>query len=86
MPPRLAGPGARTAPWKGDDMPEPTGGHYLDTGDGPTLLDPPAESALSTGDTAWRVYTAHRGACVQCRTHPIRCAEGDRLWNGYTAR
>lgn len=68
------------------DMAEHTGGHYLDTGDGPTRLDPPApERVPSEADIAWQTYTAHRLACSQCRSSVFRCGEGDDLWNGVAA-
>jgi hypothetical protein len=63
------------------DMEQSTGGHYLDTGDGPVHLDPPE----MTPQRAWDTYQAHRRDCPQCQTSVFRCADGNILWNGYIA-
>jgi hypothetical protein len=65
-------------------MDERTGGQHVDTGSGPKPLDPEPEPAVE--DSAWTTYIRHREGCVQCRRHILRCAEGNDLWNGYTAR
>lgn len=59
-------------------MSESTGGHHLDTGEGPVQLDasePPSRA------TVWEAYTAHRGGCHKCQTSVWRCSEGNELWN-----
>lgn len=64
---------------EGVDMEQGTGGHYLDTGHGPTRLDAPE----MTPQRAWDEYQTHRRACPQCTTSVWRCADGNALWNGY---
>lgn len=59
-------------------MSERTGGHYLDTGEGPVQLD--ATEPPSPTDR-WNAYQAHRSGCSQCQTSVWRCAEGNDLWN-----
>jgi hypothetical protein len=79
---------------------EHTGGHYLDTGDGPVSVDPtaeeqqpaPAAPVVSTGralerpvDAAWREYITHTQSCLQCGTSVFRCDAGNGLWDAYRA-
>jgi hypothetical protein len=71
------------------------GGHWLDTGDGPTSVDPltsePAEAeAPPTGraieqpaQAAWRKHIEHRKNCTQCTHSVFRCARGNKLWQAY---
>jgi hypothetical protein len=60
-------------------MEQGTGGHYLDTGDGPVLVSP-----ATLRERAWDDYQAHRRACAQCRASVWRCATGNELWNEWT--
>lgn len=66
----------------GVDMEQSTGGHHLDTGDGPVALDatePPTRTQV------WAAYQSHRDVCSQCQTSVWRCAEGNDLWNAVIA-
>lgn len=64
-------------------MEQRSGGHYLDTGDGPIPLDPPVTETPPTRQEAWNAYQAHLRSCSQCPNAVWRCAEGDELWNAY---
>jgi hypothetical protein len=80
---------------EGVDMTQTTGGHWLDTGDGLTSVDPlvsePAEApAAPTGraiehpaQAAWRGHVEHRLKCSQCSHSVFRCARGNKLWQAY---
>lgn len=66
-------------------MTENTGGHYLDTGDGPKPLTILTGNALeSPVSTAWRAYLDHRPHCADCMESTYRCATANALWAAYT--
>lgn len=60
-------------------MSESTGGHHLDTGDGPPTVPDVVEPTRPT--VVWNAYQTHRRSCSQCQTSVWRCAEGNELWN-----
>lgn len=65
-------------------MAEHTGGHHLDTGDGPTPLSVVSGNALeSKGQTAYRAYLDHRPTCEQCQTSLFICDAAKVLWEAY---
>ncbi|WNI15230.1 hypothetical protein [Actinacidiphila sp. ITFR-21] len=81
-------------------MEHSTGGHWRDTGEGlvsvelPTIEQPPADrparvftggAAESPRNAAYRTYLSHVADCPQCTQSVFRCADGDRLWDAYTA-
>jgi hypothetical protein len=64
------------------------GGHYLDTGDGPALVDAQPEDDQvpelpSPQAAAWTTYETHRRHCSQCQTSVWRCQAGDDLFAAY---
>lgn len=71
------------------------GGHWLDTGDGLTSVDPltgptnepeapPTDRAVERpSQTAWRLHTEHRKGCSQCSNSLFRCSRGNALWQDY---
>lgn len=61
-------------------MGERTGGHHLDTGQGPVTLDPPEGDRTSLRELAWRIYRGHHDSCSWCSNRVRRCTDGDRLW------
>lgn len=67
-------------------MAEPTGGHYLDTGDGPQPITATAGRALEgAAQTAYRAYLDHRPGCAQCSVSLFICPEAEELWEAYKA-
>jgi hypothetical protein len=69
-------------------MSETTGGHYLDTGDGPQPITAGLGRALEgAAQTAYRAYLDHRPGCQQCAQSTLQCAQAEELWEAYrTAR
>jgi superfamily II DNA/RNA helicase len=65
-------------------MSERTGGHYLDTGEGPVQLD--AVAPLPPRELAWQTYQAHQKSCRHCRTRVVRCTEGEELWQDFIGK
>jgi hypothetical protein len=66
-------------------MTQTTGGHYRDTGDGPTPIGVLAGNALeSRGRTAYRAYVDHSQSCDECAVRLQNCDEGKALWTAYT--
>lgn len=67
-------------------MSERTGGHSLDTGEGPVPLDHPlGRGAESPVATAWRAYVQHmHGDCDDCNPHTRTCPVANELWAAYT--
>lgn len=68
-------------------MAEHTGGHHLDTGDGPQPLTLAAGNAYEgVAQAAYRAYIEHRPACDDCREgSAFQCADAAELWNAYKA-
>lgn len=65
-------------------MAESTGGHYLDTGDGPQPITATAGRALEgAAQTAYRAYLDHRPDCPQCQVSLFICADAEALWKVY---
>lgn len=63
------------------------GGHWLDTGEGLTSVDPPAPvepSPAGRATAAYDRYTGHLRGCQQCIQSVFRCDLGDALWDAYT--
>lgn len=71
---------------EGVDMTEHSGGHWLDTGEGPVSVDPPAGRAEVTPErAAYSAYLDHTTPCTTCNTVIWGCSEGKRLWAAYKA-
>lgn len=65
-------------------MDQSTGGHYRDTGDGPTRLDPPTgRGAESLPHLAYSAYLAHVRGCAECQRQLHNCLDGRALWATY---
>lgn len=65
-------------------MAESTGGHYLDTGDGPQPITATAGRALEgAAQAAYRAYLDHRPGCPQCSVSLFICADAEALWEAY---
>jgi hypothetical protein len=67
-------------------MTQTTGGHHLDTGDGPAPLDHPVGRGIeSPAITAYRAYIAHiNTACGPCQKSVRACPEANGLWAAYS--
>lgn len=69
---------------EGVDMQQSTGGHWLDTGEGPVSVDPPAGRAEETPErSAWRTYLEHMQACEECPKGTFHCEQATELWRAY---
>lgn len=69
---------------RGDDMSETTGGHYLDTGAGPTPLTVASGQIVeAAGQAAYRAYLDHRPDCAACAESPFQCERASELWEAY---
>ena len=65
-------------------MTEHTGGHYLDTGDGPMPLTGATARAIEgAARKAYRLYTDHSLACDECKRRLWNCDTGKLLWQAY---
>lgn len=63
-----------------------TGGHYLDTGDGPKALTEAAGNVRENdAQAAYRTYLDHRPDCQQCQTSLFICDAAKTLWAAYLA-
>lgn len=66
-------------------MTDSTGGHYRDTGDGPTRLDPPTGRGAETlPHLAYSTYLGHVRGCDECQHRLHNCPDGKLLWSAYT--
>lgn len=63
-----------------------SGGHALDTGEGPVLLEHPVGRGVESPATiAWRAYVEHtHGPCQDCRPTSQNCPTANGLWSAYT--
>jgi len=67
-------------------MEQHTGGHYLDTGDGPRSITALTGRAVEGAAlAAYRAYLNHRPTCVQCQTSLFICDDAKDLWDAYRA-
>lgn len=73
------------ADWLGVNVSERTGGHHLDTGEGPKPIALAAGIAVENkSQTAYRAYLEHRPGCEQCQSgDTLQCAAADALWEAY---
>ncbi|WP_329131668.1 hypothetical protein OG552_10825 [Streptomyces sp. NBC_01476] len=72
-----------------------TGGHWLDTGDGPeplVLLEgttvkpvPEGRGQESAANVTWRAYISHSRGCDECLTRLHNCPTGRELWEAHRA-
>jgi hypothetical protein len=70
---------------EGVDMDKPTGGHYLDTGQGPRPLTVVGGSGLLDEPqmVAYQTYLGHAKTCTECPQSAFQCAEAGRLYEAY---
>lgn len=66
-------------------MSERTGGHSLDTGEGPVPLEHLIGRGVeSPAIAAWRAYVAHtKSDCKVCLTSVRSCPTANELWDAY---
>jgi len=63
-----------------------SGGHYLDTGNGPRpLAVTTARMADGAVQIAYQAYMDHRPGCSQCEHHALVCGTARELWDAYIA-
>lgn len=65
-------------------MTEHTGGHWLDTGDGPMPLTGAAARVFEGAALeAYRAYLGHAQSCDECKRRLLNCDAGKALWQAY---
>lgn len=68
----------------GVDVEERTGGHWLDTGDGPRRLTTAAgHMAEAQERAAWQAYLDHALVCEDCPKSAFQCDVAKELYGAY---
>lgn len=71
---------------EGVDMDERTGGHWLDTGDGPQRLAVAAGHLAENQErAAWQAYLDHALDCEDCPKSTFQCDVAKELYEAYRA-
>lgn len=67
-------------------MADPTGGHYLDTGEGPQRLAVAATHMAENQErAAWQAYLNHATGCEDCPQSTFQCDTAKELYEAYRA-